>query len=200
MSTGNMPNPPDMPTSQTPPGDPQAQTAATSAATTSGDSPPASSAPTFNPAEDIAGIIERDADILAQRLLYHSQTMYGVGAVGVDIVNARNAAMVLANALRNSATMQAEDSLFGIGEPQIVQINDGTLPFKNNAQVAGLFEGLVLETLSRAYADNPARLQLARALLGGIFQPANERMQQINRLMTNIPSAKALGPGMPSAS
>ena len=126
MSTGNMPNPPDMPTSQTPPGDPQAQNAATStsAATTPGGSPPPPSAPAFSLAEDIAGIIERDADILAQRLLYHSQTMYGVGSVGVDIVNARNAAMVLANALRNNADTQAEDSLFGIGEPQVVQIND----------------------------------------------------------------------------
>jgi hypothetical protein len=191
MSTGNMPNPPDAPTSQVPPGDPQAQSAATSTA----GSPPSPATPAFNLAEDIAGIIEREADILAQRLLYHSQTMYGVGAVGVDIVNARNAAMVLANALRNSADMQAEESLFGIGEPQVVQVNDATLPFKNNGQVAGLFEGLVLETLSRAYADNPDRLQQARALLEGIFQPANERMEQINRLMTNIASMKALGSG-----
>jgi hypothetical protein len=192
MSTGNMPNPPDKSTSQTSPGDPQDQNGATS---TSAGSPPSPPTPAFNLAEDIAGIIEREADILAQRLLYHSQTMYGVGAVGVDIVNARNAAMVLANALRNSADLQAEESLFGIGEPQLVQVNDATLPFKNNGQVAGLFEGLVLETLSRAYADNPARLQQARALLDGIFQPANERMQQINRLMTNIASVKALGSG-----
>jgi hypothetical protein len=144
----------------------------------------------------MASIIEGQADIIAQRLTYNSQMMYGVGAIGVDVVNARNAALVLANALRNHADMQAEQSLVNLGEPQVVQINDGTLPFKNNGQVAGLFEGLVLDTVSRAYADNQSRLNDARVMLNDIFQPANEQMQSINRLMTNSkPAAPALPPG-----
>jgi hypothetical protein len=194
MSTGNMPNPPDMPTSQVPPGDPQTQNAATATQPSAG----AASAKPSNLAEDIAGILEREADILAQRLVYHSQTMYGVGAVGVDIVNAHNAVLVLANALRNHATDQAEYSLIGLAEPQLVQINDATLPFKNNAQIAGLFEGLVLDTISRAYADDADRVREARLLLESIFQPANERMQRITRMLFPGADLKALGPGTSS--
>jgi hypothetical protein len=189
MSTGNMPNPPDMPTTQIPPGDPQTQNAAAGAST----------APTAQPlslAEEIATIIERDADVLAQRLVYHSQMMYGVGAVGVDIVNARNSALVLANALRNRASGQGEQTLINLGDPQITQVNDATLPFKNNAQVTGLFEGLVNDTISRAFADDASRSGEARILLAGIFQPANERMQTITRMMTSGADLKALGPGM----
>jgi hypothetical protein len=121
--------------------------------------------------------------------------MFGVGAVGVDVVNARNMALVLANALRSKAETQAEQALVGLGEPQIVQINDGTLPFKNNGQVAGLFEGLVLDTLARAYADDPARFGDARAMLDDIFQPANETMQSMTRLMTNLDELRALPVG-----
>src|SRR6478672_286539 len=128
MSTGNMPNPPDMLTSQVPPGDPQTQNAATAS--------PADTAPApAQPASlggDMAAILEREADVLAQRLVYHCQIMYGVGAVAIDIVNARNAALVFANALRNGATGVAEYTLVDLGDPQLVQVNDGTVPFKNN--------------------------------------------------------------------
>ena len=120
--------------------------------------------------------------------------MYGVGAVAVDIVNARNSALVLANALRNRANVQAEQSLVGMGDPQVVQINDGTLPFMNNVQVAGLFEGLVVDTISRAYADNPSHLRDARNMLSDIFQPANNEMEGIRRMLTN---PRSLVPGLP---
>jgi hypothetical protein len=221
MTADNMPGPPGDPTASVPPGDPQAQNAATkttaeppvppvaatpatpaastvpsepTAPAAPADTPEAPSPPPFDLAQDMASIIEGQADILAQRLSYHSQIMYGVGAVGVDIVNARNAALVLANALRNRADMQAEQSLVGMGDPQVVQVNDATLPFKNNGQVAGLFEGLVLDTVSRAYTDNPSRMQDARVMLNDIFQPANEEMQGITRLMTNL---RSLAPGLP---
>jgi hypothetical protein len=198
MSTGNMPNPPDMPTTQIPPGDPQTQNAAATADTAvSGEAPPAQ--PT-SLAEDISGIIERNADILAQQLVYHSQMMYGVGAVGMDIVNARNSALVLANALRNNSRGQGEQMLINLGDPQITQVNDGTLPFSSNVQIAGLFEGLVNDTVSRAYADDQARAREAREALAGIFRPANERMQSITRMMTPGADLKALGPGTPAGS
>ncbi len=209
MTADNIPGPPGDPTARVPAGDPQTQNAASQvraepdaaatpatpaqAATPAGASE-APAPPPFNLAQDMASIIEGQADILAQRLTYHSQIMYGVGAVGVDIVNAHNAALVLANALRNRADMQAEQSLIAVGDPQVVQVNDATLPFKNNGQVAGLFEGLVLDTVGRAYADNPSRMQDARVMLNDIFQPANEKMQSINRLMTNL---KSLAPGLP---
>lgn len=194
MSTGNMPNPPETPTSQVPPGDPQTQNAATAAsAPTDSDTANAPAQPA-SLAEGIAAILEREADTTAQRLVYHCQIMYGVGAVGVDPVNARNSVLVLANALRNGAGDQAEETLIGLGDPQFTQINDGTLPFKNNAQVAGLFEGLVMDAVSRAYADDPARVKEARSLLDGIFQPANERMQQIARRLFTGTDVRALGP------
>ena len=117
MSTGNMPNPPDMPTESDAtrrPAGPKNAATSTSAATTPGGSSPPPSAPAFSLAEDIAGIIESNADILAQRLIYHSQTMLGRRRRG-RLVNARNPAMVLANALRNNADTQAEEALLGVG-------------------------------------------------------------------------------------
>jgi hypothetical protein len=193
MATENMPNRPDAPTGKAPGGNPQTQDAA---ATTTGASDAPSEAPAapFNVAEDVASLIESNADILAQRLAYHSQIMFGVGAVGVDVVNARNLALVLANAVRNRADVQAEQALIGVGEPQLVQINDGTLPFMNNVEVAGLFEGLVLDLVSRAYADNPDRLTEARRMLNEIFQPANETMQSITHYMTNLKAVRSLPP------
>jgi len=192
MSTDNMPNRPDAPTGRAPDGNPQTQDAAATSVTSEA-APEAAPAP-FNLAEDVASIIESNADILAQRLVYHSQIMFGVGAIGVDVVNARNLALVLANSIRNGADVQAEQALVGLGEPQLVQINDGTLPFKNNSLVAGLFEGLVLETLSRAYADNPDRLNEARTMLNDIFQPANETMQSMTRYLTNMKAVPSLPP------
>ncbi len=194
MTADNMPGPPGDPTARVPAGDLQTQDAAAQVPAAPAIATEAPNPPPFDLAHDMAFIIESQADILAQRLAYHSQIMYGVGAVGVDIVNARNAALVLASALRNRADIQAEQSLVGVGDPQVVQVNDATLPFKNNGQVAGLFEGLVLDTIGRAYADNPARIQDARVMLNGIFQPANEKMQNINRLMTNL---KSPAPGLP---
>lgn len=158
MSTGNTPNPPDTPTGDTSP----------------------------SLAADVAGIIEREADTLAQRLVYHSQTMYGVGAVGVDVVSARNSALVFANALRNNATAQADHTLMNVGESQAVQINDGTLPFKNNVQVAGLLEGLIIDTVARAYAEDPATVRAARTMLDGLFQSANEKMQHQSRALVQL--------------
>lgn len=191
MSTGNMPNPPTNPTSQAVTGDPQAQA---SVASPSDTQVQAQAQPPFNLADDMAGIIEGNADIIAQRLVYHSQTMFGVGATGVDVVNAHNSAMVVANALRNSAASQAVWTLVNLGDGQVCQVNDQTLPFKNNAQVAGLLEGLIFDTVARVYADNPDRIQEARTLLNGYFQPANELMQVMARQLDAI-QALAPGPG-----
>ncbi len=129
MSTGNTPNPPDRPTNIAPKDEGQASEQAAPADT-------ATQAP-FDLADDLARVISEQADVLAQRLVYHTQTLFGVGAMSVDVVNARNSVMVFANALRNKSEQLAVGTLAMLGTGQNAQINDGTLPFKNNSQVAG---------------------------------------------------------------
>src|SRR5437879_1251068 len=121
MSTGNMPNPPEQPTKQattegapaTPPAEGQTQDLATP----------------LPLGADMARIIEEQVGIIVQRQMYHSQLMLGVSATGTDAVNARNAALTIANALRNEATGMAEYALVNLGDPQLAQVNDHTLPF-----------------------------------------------------------------------
>jgi hypothetical protein len=182
MSTDRMPKPPDQPTNQIPSGNPQTQDAAAQALP---DAQTQAMVP-FSLADSLADILESNADTIAQRLYYHSQIMYGVGAIGIDTVNARNAVLVLANALRNNATSAAENAVAHAGTAQLAQVNDATLPLKNNAQIAGLLEGLVLDTVSRAYGDDIARTNEARKLLNSIFQPVNDELQYQSRAMVNF--------------
>ncbi|MGA7732565.1 MAG: hypothetical protein WCD37_14995 [Chloroflexia bacterium] len=179
MTTGNMPNPPDRLTSMAPTEGARAQT----------QTEPEAGEPQqpLDLAGDIARIITEQADVLAQRLVYHTQLLFGVSAMAVDIVNARNSVLVVANAVRNRSEKQAVGTLVNVGTPQNAQINDGTLPFKNNSQVAGLLEGLILDTVSQAYRDDPARQREARLLLDTYSQSANEQLQG---------QSSALGPVM----
>src|SRR4051794_21177353 len=119
MSTGHTPNPPDRLTNRAP----EPATPAIPDAT----APQAEPQQPFNLAEDIARILTEQADVLAQRLVYHTQTMFGVGATGVDVVNARNSVLVVANALRNRSENVAVSTLVGLGTAQNAQINDATL-------------------------------------------------------------------------
>jgi hypothetical protein len=192
MTTGQTPNPPDSLTNQAPPAandaaPPKQQT------TPPGGGNQAESAPA-SLAEDVARIIEGQADVIAQRLVYHSQTLFGVSATGVDIVNARNSVLVVANALRNRAESQAVNTLANLGDPQIAQINDATLPFMSNNQVAGLLEGLLLDTVTQAYRDDPSRIREARLLLDSYFQAANEYLQSVPKSLVLSRHAQAPGP------
>jgi hypothetical protein len=187
-----MPNPPDRPTNAAPAEAAEATTQPTEAAPADGQSQPP-----FDLAEDIAGIITEQADVLAQRLAYHTQLLFGVSAHGVDVVNGRNSVMVAANALRNRSQTLAVGALVNLGTPQNAQINDGTLPFKNNSQVAGLLEGLILDAVTQAYRDDPARQQEARLLLDGYWQAANEQLQSRSRGLSAVTTqgSQGMGPG-----
>jgi hypothetical protein len=170
MSTGNMPEPPDTLTSKTP--------AAPNAESLAGPEPAVQDAEAAAPqsaASQVAAIIEEQADLIAQKLVYNTQLLYGVSAAAVDFVNARNSALVVANALRSDQLEHAEQTLVDLGDSQIEQVNDHTLPFKNNALVAGMLEGILLDTVSKALADDGARATEAREMLSSIFVKANER-------------------------
>ena len=182
MTTGRVPNPPDRLTSQFPTQGADATT-----------QPGIEAAPAEQPltlTEDMARIIAEQSDSLAQRLVYHVQLLYGPGAFAIDIVSARNCAIVISNALRSGTHQAAVDSLMRLGSPQNAQINDNTVPFKNNAQVAGLFEGLLIDVMQLAYRDDPARLSAARLLLESISQEANEQLQRQSRALGPV-SAEA---------
>src|SRR4029079_16515541 len=142
MYTRHMRAIPDHPTSKAPTESAKAQTQGNPAPDASPQQAPAPEQP-FNLASDMAGIIEAQADVIAQRLNYHTQTLFGVSAQGTDVVNGRNSTLILANALRNNADKQAISTLVDLGTAQLPQINDATLPFKTNSLVAGLLEGLV---------------------------------------------------------
>jgi len=123
----------------------------------------------------MARILVEDADVLAQQMVYHSQMMFGVSAMGTDAVNARNSVLVIANALRNGTNAPAVHALANLGDAQIAQVNDRTLPFKMGTQVAGLLEGLLLDSIGRAYKDDSDKQREARTMLERIFQAANEK-------------------------
>ena len=103
MSIGHMPEPLDTLTSKTP--------AVHNAEALSGAAAEAEQgADTARPTDlmaQIAEIIEEQADLIAQKLVYTSQQMYGVSAVGVDFVNARNSALAMAKALRSGVLNHA---------------------------------------------------------------------------------------------
>ena len=140
----------------------------------------------------MARIIEEQVDIIVQRQSYHSQMLLGVSATGTDTVNARTAVLTVANAVRNGAEGVVLYTLVNLGDPQIAQINDHTLPFNFNAQVAGLFEGILLDTISQAYKSDPKRRQEARMLLERIFVEANAQAERQHKAMLAF---LAPGPG-----
>lgn len=187
MSTDHMPNPPDQPTSQVtaPQTKEQAPAATEGQATTALETPLPLNA-------DMARILEERADVVAQRLVYHSQMMVGVSAIGTDPVNARNATLTIANALRHDRPQAVVVALTNLGVSQIAQVNDHALPFKYNAQLAGLYEGILLDTLAQAYHDNPDRQREARMALEKLFIEANEETQREHKAQLPF-----LAPGRP---
>jgi hypothetical protein len=164
-----MPNPPDQPTKLTPAGDPQTQLAATEATETAVQAPLPLNA-------DVARVLEEQVDTIAQRQVYHSQMMFGVSGIGTDPVSGVNVVRAIANALRNGSDNAAIYALVHLGDPQTNQINDHTTPFNFNPQIAGLLEGILVDTIRQAYRDDPERQQEARSMLERIFVEANEQM------------------------
>src|SRR5437867_3126494 len=107
--------------------------------------------------EEIARIIEEQIEIIVQRQVYHTQLMFGVSGLGTDPVNARIAALTIARALRNDTPEIVHSTLANLGDAQISQINDHTTPYNFNPQVAGLLEGILVDTVSQQMKDDPAR-------------------------------------------
>ena len=192
MSTDHMPNPPDQPTKLADQSSAQTQAAAPVAAqATAAPTGPAievgaeaqaqvqaePAAPALSLAEDIARVLEEQVDVIVQRQNYHSQLLLGVSGIGTDVVNARNSTLTMANALRNSRPDQVIFTLSNLGDAQRVQINDQSMPFKFNAQIAGLFEGIILDTVSSAFKADAARQAEARVMLETLFVEANEALE-----------------------
>jgi|SRR5688572_9261111 len=184
MSTGSMPNPPDTPTQ--PGGEPPTGTERNQA-----EQADATPQPLSVPA-DMARILREQADTIAQQLVYHTQLLMGVSAMGTDVVNARNTVLTLADALDGGQPDASLRAFVHLGTAQTAQVNDRTLPFKLNAQVAGLLEGLVVDALSKAFAPDSSRAKEARDLLEPLFQNANEKalMQPAQMVLWQAP-----GPG-----
>lgn len=176
MTTGHMPQSPDQPTTQVNQPAVQEQTGTPDVQRVQ----PTAQLPV---AEDMARIIEEQIDIIAQKMIYHTQMLFGVSAMGLDPVNARQTALLVAASLRSASFTDAEHALVNLGDSTLVQINDQTLPFKVNSQVAGLLEGILIDTVSEQFAVDRARLREARELLDRLFQSANEEMQHQSKMM-----------------
>ena len=174
MSQEHMPDVPNQPTSKVP-----GTSVQTQAATPIEQIAPESTAVAapLSLADDMARIIEEQVDIIVQRQVYHSQMIFGVSGIGTDPVNARNSTLGIAASLRANNPALIKFALVNLGDPQMAQINDQATPFKWNVQVAGMLEGILLDTLARAYKADPARQQEARALLEPIFIEANDEME-----------------------
>ena len=171
MSTDHMPNPPDQPSSQV-----NSASVKDQAGTPPAEVAAEPSAP-FDLNADVARILEEQADVIVQRQVYHTQMLFGVSGLGTDPVNARNATLSIARALRNNTPGVIITSLANLGDTQMGQINDHTTPFNFNAQVAGLLEGILVDTISQAYKEDPARRGEARVMLEQLFIDANEHIE-----------------------
>jgi hypothetical protein len=220
MSIGHMPNPPDQPTSQAQDADVKGQTTPSTQAQTEGSAAtpveaqqqatPAADASAAAPAaaetqaeaqveaplplnEDMARIIEDQLGTIAQKMVYHCQTLFGVSGIGTDPVTARDGAYYVAQSLREGSLAAGVHALVNLGDAQIAQVNDRTFPFKFNAQAAGLLEGIIADTIAKAYSDDPARRKDATRLLNTIFLAANERLQQELKLIPMMGQAPATG-------
>ena len=176
MTTGHTPNPPNHLTTQATDRDVHGQEVAP-------DVQPGGTEQPLSLGGDMARIIEGQIDIITQRLVYHSQMMFGVGGMGSDPVTARNTTLIVADALRNQRQEDVEHALVNLADPMLVQINDRTTPYKVNAQVEGILEGILVDTISKAYQDDPARVREARVMLESLFQVANEQMQAQSKAM-----------------
>ncbi len=172
MTTGNMPNPPDQPISQVVPSE-------SSAGTEVGAVPEQAIAPPISLAADMARIVEDQADVIAQKQLYHSQLLLGVSALGTDIVSAKQSILMIAHALRNSDTASARHALVNLGDPQFSQVNDRTLPYRFNSQISGLLQGIIMDEIAQAYRDDPSKANEARVLLSSLFESANEAVVRL---------------------
>ncbi len=192
MSTDHMPTPPDALTNQASDKKVRGQTIpSTQAATEQAAVQAEHEGGPLN--EDMARLLEEQVGVIAQQMVYHSQMMYGVGGLGTDPVSARQATLEIAGALRSRTKTVGMYALVNLGDPQIAQANDRTMPFKFNSQVAGLFEGILLDTFSKAYRDDEDRREEARKLLMSIFLPANEELQSHEKVIPMMSQAPAMG-------
>jgi hypothetical protein len=167
MSTGNMPNSPDTPNK--PGGD--------APVAPSGDDAQAPEAqPALSLPADMARILREQSEMLAQQMVYHSQLLMGVSATGTDVVNAQGTILTLADQIERNFQNEKEAvrALVTLATPQLSQVNDRTLPYRLNPQIAGLLQGLVIDLFTKAYGSEPDRAREARTLLQPLFQTANE--------------------------
>lgn len=143
--------------------------------------------------EEVARIIEDQLGTIAQKMVYHCQTMFGVGGIGTDPVTARDGAYYIAQSAREQSLAPAVHALVNLGDAQIAQVNDRTFPFKFNAQAAGLLEGIIVDTVAKAYSGDPARQQDATRLLNSIFLAANDQLQRELKVIPMMGQAPAMG-------
>jgi len=133
--------------------------------------------------EDIARIIEEQVDVIVQKHGYHAQLFFGVSGIGSDPVNTRNSTLAIANALRSGNSQQIIYALTNLGDPQISQINDHTTPFRFNAQIAGILEGILIDAVAHAYSGDKARQRDSRMMLEQLFVEANEHAERQSKSM-----------------
>lgn len=207
MSTGHMPTPPDHLTTQAANADVKGQTVPSSASAQpakSNAAPPATAATT--PAqgevpaapqlplnEELAKLFEDQLGTIAQKMVYNCQLLFGVGGMGTDPVSAREALMVIAGALRSRNLAPGVYALVNLGDPQIVQVNDRTFPFRFSEQATGLLEGILLDTTAKAYKTDPERAKQAHTLLSSLFITANEELQKQLKVIPMMSQAPAMG-------
>ncbi len=201
QTTGDTARPPAPAQAQTPPATPETTVAqaqaqapgATAAEATAEAQSDAQIEPVVTLNEEVAGIIEDRLGTIAQQLVYHTQMLFGVSGIGTDPVTARDGAFYIAQSLREQSLAAGVHALVNLGDAQIAQVNDRTFPFKFNAQVAGLLEGIIVDTVSKAYSDNPSRRKDATRLLNAIFHAANDQLQRELKVIPMMGQAPAMG-------
>ncbi len=123
-----------------------------------------------------AALIRDQMPILVTRILYDTQELVRVGAIGPDVVTIRQVLESLAAALERGDPATFGYSYSRAARPNIPQINDQTLPYHLGLQISGMFEAILRDTFNQGFAGDPALRGASVTLLAQMSGPAKRAL------------------------
>jgi len=123
-----------------------------------------------------AALIRDQMPVLVTRIMYDTQELLRVGAIGPDVVTVRQVLESLAAALERNDPATFGYSYSRAARPNIPQINDQTLPYHLGLQISGMFEAILRDTFNQGFAGDPALRGASVALLAQMTGPAKRSL------------------------
>lgn len=138
------------------------------------DRPPSSATIPPGPpaAAQAAALIREQMEIIVGRILYDTQELLRVGALGPDPVNVRTIVEAFANALERGDAPTFAHTYSRSARSLVPQINDQVLPYRLGLQIGAMFEGILRDTLTTGFAGDPALAAASVRVLEQLAVPA----------------------------